>query len=258
MKDPQPDLELARNVLATEAKCISALVDRVDERFAAAAREVFSCGGTAILTGVGKAGLIAQKISATLASTGTPSIFLHPVEAFHGDLGRVRRDDVVIALSHSGGTEEIIRLVDHLKARGAKLIAITAVETSPLADFADIALCYGDVDEACPLGLAPSASTSCMLALGDALAMTVMKMRQFGPEEFAAFHPGGDLGRRLLKVEEALPVHAAEELPIAAETLTVREALTEAEKVARRAGALLLVDDAGRLSGIFTDADMRR
>ena len=258
MNDPEPDLELAREVLATEAKCVSALADGVDERFAAAAVEVFGCGGTVILTGIGKAGIIARKISATLASTGTPSIFLHPVEAFHGDLGRVRRDDVVIALSHSGGTEEIIRLVDHLKARGARLIAITAVDTSPLAGFADIALCYGDVDEACPLGLAPSVSTSCMLALGDALAMTVMKMRQFSPEEFAAFHPGGDLGRKLLKVEEALSVRSTEQLPIAAETLSVRQALTAAEEIGRRAGALLLVDKDGRLSGIFTDADLRR
>jgi len=258
MKRPQPDLELARNVLATEAGCISALVDRVDKGFADAACEVFGCGGTVILTGIGKAGIIAEKISATLASTGTPSIFLHPVEAFHGDLGRVRRDDVVIALSHSGGTEEIIRLVDHLKARGAKLIAITAVDTSPLAGFADIALCYGNVDEACPLGLAPSASTSCMLALGDALAMTVMKMRQFGPEEFAAFHPGGDLGRRLLKVEEALPANMKERLPVAEETLSVREALARAEAIERRPGALLLVDGDGKLSGILTDADLRK
>ena len=258
MNDPRPDLELARKVLTTEAACISAMADRIDERFGSAAVAVFGCEGAVILTGIGKAGVIARKISATLASTGTPSIFLHPVEALHGDLGRVRGDDIVIALSHSGGTEEILRLVDHLKARGARLIALTALETSPLADFADIALCYGDVDEACPLGLAPSASTSCMLALGDALALTVMKMRQFSPDEFAAFHPGGDLGRRLMKVEEALPAGATDHLPAADETLTVREVLANAERIGRRAGAVLLVDGEGRLSGIFTDADLRR
>ena len=258
MSEPRPDLKLARKVIATEAKCIGALADGIDERFAAAAAAVYACRGTVILTGIGKAGLIARKISATLASTGTVSIFLHPVEAVHGDLGRVRRDDVVIALSHSGQTREIVTLVDHLKARGARLIAVTSLAGSPLAGFADIALCYGDVDEACPLGLAPSVSTGCMLALGDALAMTVMKMRRFSPEEFAAFHPGGDLGRRLLKVEEAASVRKGDRLPVSREDMTVREVLAAAEKIDRRPGAVLLVDGDGGLTGILTDADLRR
>ncbi len=258
MPDPSPNLELARRVLATEADCIGALAGRIDERFTAAAEAVYRCGGTVVLTGIGKAGIVAQKISATLASTGTPSIFLHPVEALHGDLGRVRRDDVVIILSHSGTTEEIIRLVDHLKARGANLVAITASDDSPLAKYADIILCYGDVDEACPLGLAPSASTSCMLALGDALALTVMDMRNFSPEEFAAFHPVGALGRSLMKVEEAMTFRSGGRLPVADENQTVRRVLADAEKIKRRAGAVLLVDKAGRLAGILTDGDLRR
>ncbi len=258
MSEPRPDLKLARKVIATEAECIGALAEGIDERFAAAAAAVYACRGTVILTGIGKAGLIARKISATLASTGTMSIFLHPVEALHGDLGRVRRDDVVIALSHSGRTDEIVRLANHIKARGAKLIVITGLAGSPMAEFADIALCYGDVEEACPLGLAPTASTSCMLALGDALALTVMGMRKFSPEEFEAFHPAGALGRALLKVEEAVTCRKGESLPVADERLTVREALLEAEKIKRRAGALLLVDGDGRLTGILTDADLRR
>ncbi len=258
MADTYPNLEVARRVIATEAECIGALAGRIDERFAAAADAVYQCGGTVVLTGIGKAGIVAQKVSATLASTGTPSIFLHPVEALHGDLGRVRRDDVVIILSHSGTTEEIIRLVDHLKARGAHLVAITATDDSPLAEYADIVLCYGDVDEACPLGLAPSASTSCMLALGDALALTVMDMRNFSPEEFAAFHPVGALGRSLMKVEEAMTFRSGERLPVADENQTVRRVLTDAEKVKRRAGAVLLVDEAGKLTGILTDGDLRR
>ena len=257
MNHPRPNLELARNVVSAEARCISALAGRIDERFAAAAQAVFDCRGTVIVTGVGKAGIIAGKISATLASTGTHSIFLHPVEALHGDLGRVRRDDVVVALSHSGATEEVIRLVDHLKARGAFLIALTSADATPLARHAEIALCYGDVEEACPLGLAPSASTSCMLALGDALALTVMDMRRFSPDDFAAFHPAGELGRKLLKVEELLS-RKDERLPVAPDSASVRQVLLEAEKIGRRAGAVLLVDAQGKLSGILTDADFRR
>lgn len=254
---PAPDLELARKVLAMEADCIGRLAGRVGPEFAQAARAVYACAGTVILTGIGKAGLIAGKISATLASTGTPSIFLHPVEALHGDLGRLRRGDVVVALSNSGATDELINLVDHLRSRGAYLIAITASKNSPLAAYADIALAYGDVEEACPLGLAPSVSTSCMLALGDALALTVMDMRRFSPEDFAAFHPAGNLGRKLLRVEEAMTATGAG-LPIAGDWLSVRAVLSEAAKINRRAGAVVLVDRQGLLSGIMTDADLRR
>ena len=258
MDCPRPNLDLARKVVSTEARSVGALADRIGAGFAAAAEAVFRCDGTVILTGIGKAGIIAQKISATFASTGTRSIFLHPVEALHGDLGRVRGGDVVVALSHSGATAEILQLVNHLKARGARLVAITATDDSPLAAYADIPLCYGEVAEACPHGLAPTASTSCMLALGDALALTVMDMRRFGPEEFAAFHPAGAIGRSLLKVEETMTFAKGGRLAVFCEEMTVREVLTQAEKIDRRAGAVLLTDQAGRLTGILTDADFRR
>ena len=258
LNEPSPNLALAKKVISTEAACVAALVERVDERFAQAAQAIYRCSGTVVLTGIGKAGIIANKISATFASTGTCSIFLHPVEALHGDLGRLRRDDLVVALSHSGATDELLNLVDHIKARGARLVAITSCDTAPLARHADIALCYGKVEEACPLGLAPSASTTCMLALGDALALTVMEMRQFSPEDFAAFHPAGALGRMMLKVDEAMTFRLGQRLPVAGDWLPVRQVLTEAERIHRRAGAVLLVDREGRLTGILTDSDFRR
>jgi arabinose-5-phosphate isomerase len=251
-------LSLARKALSAEGKAISALARQIDDSFLQAARRVFHCAGKVVLTGVGKAGIIARKISATLASTGTQSIFLHPVEALHGDLGRLQRDDVVIALSHSGETEELIRLLDHIKGRGAGLIAVTGSSTSPLARHADTTICYGRVQEACPHGLAPTVSTSCMLALGDALALTVMQMRQFTPEDFAAFHPSGTLGRRLMKVEEAMMSRKGDQLRVIRDTRTLGEALAESEQVGRRSGAMLLVDGRGRLSGIITDGDLRR
>ena len=176
-QDNPAGLDLARKTLQAEGIAILSMADQIGPTFLSAAEMLFGCAGKVVLTGIGKAGIVAQKISGTLASTGTQSIFLHPVEALHGDLGRLQRGDVVVALSHSGSTEEIVRLLDHLKARGATLIAITGSADSPLAKYADITICYGKVEEACPLGLAPTVSTSCMLALGDALALTVMKMR---------------------------------------------------------------------------------
>jgi arabinose-5-phosphate isomerase len=258
MNKPEVDLDRARQTLRLEGQAISALAGMVGETFALACREVYACAGKVILTGMGKAGIIAGKISGTLASTGTQSIFLHPGEALHGDLGRVARGDIVVALSHSGSTDELLRLLDHIKRRGAKLIAITSMGDSPLAKNADIAVCYGPLEEACPLGLAPTVSTSCMLALGDALAMTVMQMRDFQPEDFAAFHPAGALGRSLLKVEEAMIVRRDERVGVVPDSLTLGQALAEAEKATRRVGAMLLVDEQGRLSGILTDADLRR
>jgi len=258
MDHPQVDMELARRVLLAEGQAIAALAPRVDENFARAAREIYGCRGKVVTTGMGKAGLIAQKISATLASTGTQSIFLHPADALHGDLGRVAGDDVVLALSHSGATDEILRLLDHIRGRGAKLIALTSRDDSALGRHADICICYGQVEEACPLGLAPTVSTSCMLALGDALALVVMQMRDFDPRQFAEFHPAGELGRRLLKVEQAPLFRLGERLTLIPDRLTVQEALVEAEKDGRRSGAMLLVDAEGRLSGILTDADLRR
>jgi len=258
MASPGVDMDLARRALAAEGEAISALAGRIGDSFAAAAEAVFNCAGKVVLTGIGKAGIIAQKISATLASTGTQSIFLHPVEALHGDLGRLQRGDVVVALSHSGGSEEIARLIDHIKGRGALLVGLTGEPDSPLANHADIALSYGQVQEACPLGLAPTVSTSCMLALGDALAMTVMRMRDFQPEDFAVFHPAGALGRKLLKVEEAMIFRREEPLPLARDDRTLGEALALAAKIEKRHGAMLLVDGEGKLTGIMTDADLRR
>ncbi len=255
---PKVDIELVRNALLAEGRSISALADHIGDAFADAARLIYACRGQVVLTGIGKAGIIAQKISATLASTGTRSIFLHPVEALHGDLGRLQEGDVVVALSDSGQTEELVRLLDHIKKRRASLVAVTGDGESPLAAHADICISYGRVEEACPLGLAPTVSTACMLAMGDALAIAVMRMRNFTPEDFAAFHPAGALGRKLLKVEEAMTFRQGEQLSIAEDSLTLGDALAEAEKVKRRHGAMLLVDKKGRLTGILTDADLRR
>ncbi len=252
------DLEVARRVVQAEGGAIAAIADRIDESFCKAAEAILACTGKVVMTGVGKAGIIARKVSATLASTGTLSIFLHPVEALHGDLGRLEREDVVVALSHSGASEEIVRLLDHIKASGAVLVAMTGCPDSPLGNHADITLWYGEVEEACPHGLAPTVSTCCMLSMGDALALTIMEARQFQPEDFARFHPGGSLGRKLLKVEEAMTFRPGEHLQLVGDSLTLGEALSEAEKAGRRSGAMILVDAEGRLSGILTDADVRR
>ena len=258
MSEPVADLDLARKALQLEGETICALAGQIGESFTAAARMIFDCSGQVVLTGIGKAGIIATKISATFASTGTQSIFLHPVEALHGDLGRLKRGDVVVALSHSGQTDELICLTDHIKALGAKLIAVTASDDTPLAGHADITICYGRVEEACPLGLAPTVSTACMLALGDALAATVMQMRSFTPEEFAAYHPAGSLGRKLLKVEEAMFFRKGDRLTIVSDSLSLGDALAEAQKDPRRCGAMMIADANGKLVGILTDADLRR
>lgn len=260
MAEEAEQLARGARVLRAEGEAILALAGRLPEMpaFAEAVRTVHDCSGKVVLTGIGKAGIIGQKISATFASTGTLSIFLHPVEALHGDLGRLQREDVVIALSNSGASEEILRLVDHIQRRGAKLIALTGRQDSPLARYADIALCYGAVEEACPLGVAPSVSTTLMLALGDALALTVMQRRRFQPEDYAAFHPAGALGRKFLKVEEVMTFRRGERLSVVSDNLSLSEALHQAETTPRRSGAMLLVDEQGRLTGILTDADLRR
>jgi arabinose-5-phosphate isomerase len=217
------------------------------------------CEGSVVLTGMGKPGYIAQKISASFASTGTPSHYLHPAEALHGDLGRLRPRDMVVALSFSGETEEITRLIGLIKRLGVGLIAMTGRPDSTLARHADVALCVGPVDEACPHNLAPSTSTTCLLALGDALFLTVARMRNFGAEDFVNFHPGGSLGRRLLKVEEAMTFRADRgNLPVADDALTVGRVLAKVSTITRRPGAVLLTGSDGRLSGLFSDGDLRR
>jgi len=258
MSPSQLDLDYARKVLSDEAAAVGRLLDCVNDEFARAVHMIAEGAGQVVVTGIGKAGLIGAKVSATLASTGTPSIFLHPTEALHGDLGRLRAGDVVLALSHSGATQELIMLLDHLKRLGTRVIAITSEPGSPLAVDADVAVTYGKLDEACELGLAPSVSTTCMLALGDALALTAMRMRKFTPEDFAAFHPGGSLGLTFVRVERAMSFRKGDRLAVAADTLTIREVLAAGEAIPRRAGAMLLVNEAGKLTGILTDADLRR
>ncbi len=253
------DVAYGRQVLDTETAAIKGLVPLLDERFARAVEMLHGCRGQVVVTGVGKSGLIGQKISATLASTGTPSIFMNANEAVHGDLGRVRDGDVVLAMSYTGTTNEVIRLVPALKKIGAALVAITATVDSPLGKAADVALPVGNVAEACPIGLAPTSSTTAMLAMGDALAMTVAHRKKFKREEFALYHPGGSLGRRLVTVGEVM--RASEEATIVRGDARVRDALGEMSRPRpgrARSGAILVTDAAGRLEGIFTDGDLRR
>ena len=251
------DLDYARNVIGAEAEAIAALTPIVDEAFAQAAEMICACRGSCIVSGIGKAGIIGQKISATLASTGTPSHFLHPAEAVHGDLGRLRSDDIVIVLSYGGETDEIIRLINLVKQRQIRLIAITSDIESTLGRHSDVVLCMGRVNEACPLGVAPSVSTTCMLTIGDALAFTVMKARDFSVEDYVRFHPGGSLGTQLMTVEQSMMFRAGEELPTVTVNDTIRQMLDKTREV-KRHGAVMVAAADGRLAGILTDGDLRR
>jgi arabinose-5-phosphate isomerase len=250
--------QIARQVIDTEADAVRAMRDAINDDFEKAVRLILDCNASVLTTGVGKAGHVARKISATLSSTGTPSHFLSPADSVHGDLGAVRQGDVVAIFSASGESDEILRLLSLVKKLNHPVIAITASRANSLGRFADSVLAMGRIDEACPLGLAPSASTTAMLALGDALALTVMKLRQFTAEDFAVFHPAGQLGRKLIKVREAMTFRAGENLPIASDKLTVGEVLQAVSRIKRRSGAVILTDDHGKLSGIFTDGDLRR
>ena len=251
------DLDYAREVIEAEAEAIGSVTPIVNASFAKAAEMIYNCAGSCIVSGIGKAGIIGQKISATMASTGTPSHFLHPAEAVHGDLGRLRKSDIVIVLSYGGETDEIIRLINLVKQLQIKLIAITGDSESTLSKYADVILCMGKINEACPLGVAPSVSTACMLAIGDALAFTVMKVRNFSVEDYVRFHPGGSLGAKLMTVEQSMMFRPGEELPIAQLTDTVSQLLEKTSDV-KRHGAVMVVDKEGKLAGIVTDADLRR
>lgn len=251
------DLEYAKRVIEAEAEAIASVTPIVDAAFAQACEMIYECSGSCIVSGIGKAGIIGRKISATLASTGTPSHFLHPAEAVHGDLGRLRKNDVVIVLSYGGETDEITRLINLVKQLQIRLIAITGGSDSTLCKYSDVALCMGQMSEACPLGVAPSVSTACMLAVGDALAFTVMKARQFSVEDYVRFHPGGSLGARLMTVEQSMMFKSGEKLPIAEMTDTVGQVLGKTGDL-KRHGAVMVVDEDGRLAGIITDADLRR
>jgi arabinose-5-phosphate isomerase len=247
------DLHLARKVLQTEAAAILALLDRVDGRFDEAVTVLHECRGRVIVTGMGKAGIIARKIAATLSSIGTAAFFLHPAEAIHGDLGVMKTDDVVLALSYSGETDEILRLLESIHRLGARLIAITGFPGSPLGLAADLTLDCHVSEEACPLNLVPTASTTAMLALGDALAMTLLVEKGFQPQDFANLHPGGKLGKRFLRIEQLM--HRGTQIPIVKDDTAMRDVIYEMSS--KRLGMTCVVKD-GRLVGIITDGDLRR
>ncbi len=249
-------IEQARRIIRQEADVVRAVADRVDARFADVVSRVLALKGRVVTAGMGKAGIIAEKISATLASTGTPAIFLHPAEAIHGDLGRVMAGDLLLALSKSGETEEVLRLMAPVKAANVPVVAITQDAGSALGRHSDVVLELGPIEEVGPHALAPSASTTAMLALGDALALVVQDGRDFGPEEFARFHPGGDLGRRLMRVEELM--RTGDRNPAVETGSTVLDAITTMTRTPGRPGATSVVSATGALEGFFTDGDVRR
>ena len=245
---------LARQVLEIEAAAVLALVDRLDDRFDAAVQILDACRGRVIVTGMGKSGIISRKIAATLSSTGTPAFFLHPAEAVHGDLGVVQGDDVVIALSHSGETNELLRLLEMIRRVGAQVICMTGAPDSSLARAADVTLDCQVQIEACPLNLAPTASTTASLALGDAIAMTLLVKKGFQEEDFANLHPGGRLGKRLLPVSRLM--HTGKELPTVAFDSSMSLALQVMTD--KHLGMTCVLDPDGRLAGVITDGDLRR
>jgi arabinose-5-phosphate isomerase len=248
-------LRLAREVLETEAQAVAALASRLDGRFLDALALILDCRGRVVVTGIGKSGHIGRKIASTFASTGTPSFFVHPSEASHGDLGMITRDDVVLALSHSGESDELIAFLPLVKRLGAKLVAMTGNAQSALAGIADVVLDAGVAKEACPLNLAPTASTTAALALGDALAVAALDARGFGHEDFARSHPGGSLGRRLLThVRDVM--RSGDDVPVVSEGAAFADAVLEISR--KRMGMTAVIDADRRLVGIFTDGDLRR
>jgi arabinose-5-phosphate isomerase len=248
-------LELARRVLAIEADAVRALIARLDERFLAAVSMILGCKGRVIVSGIGKSGHVARKIASTMASTGTPAYFVHPAEASHGDLGMIQRDDVFIAISHSGESDELLAIVPLVKRQGAKFVAVTGSSGSSLAREADVHLDAGVAQEACPLNLAPTASTTAALALGDALAVALLDARGFSAEDFARSHPGGKLGRRLLThVSDVM--RTGEAVPAVSLSATLADAIIEISR--KGMGMTAIVDAERRVIGIFTDGDLRR
>jgi arabinose-5-phosphate isomerase len=246
--------DTARKVLEIEAEAIRELIPRLDESFDRAVAILFDCTGRVVATGLGKSGIIAQKISATLASTGCPSLFLHPAEAIHGDLGRVVKGDVLLAVSNSGDTEEILALVPWVKRLGSPLVALTGNARSPLAQAADAHLDVEVRAEACPLGLAPTASTTAALAMGDALSMALLERRGFTVEDFAVLHPGGRLGKKLLRVEDLM--HTGEDVPRVGPETPMKDVLFEMTR--KRLGLTTVTAEDGTLLGMISDGDLRR
>jgi arabinose-5-phosphate isomerase len=247
-------LVTARKVLEIEAKTLSELVERLDEEFVHAVDLLMACEGRVVVTGMGKSGIIAQKISATLSSTGTPSFFLHSAEALHGDLGRLVRRDVLMALSYSGETEELLRLLDTVKRLAIPLISLTGHRSSTLGQASDVVIDVGIRQEACPLGLAPTASTTAMLAMGDALAMALLERRGFKEEDYAALHPGGGLGIRLRRVENVM--HTGEQIPRVLPATPLPEVIYEMSR--KGLGHTAVVGEDNRLMGVISDGDLRR
>jgi arabinose-5-phosphate isomerase len=256
--DPRSKQRLSRaaEVIRLEARTIAGLEARLGDGFLRGVDMILGCEGLVVLAGVGKAGLVGQKISATLASTGTPSLFIHPTEALHGDLGRIRPRDILFAISNSGESAETIALIGPTRKIGARLLAMTGAANSTLARHSDCVLDIGPVEEACPMKLAPTASTSAMLALGDALAMVVLQERSFGREDYALFHPAGALGRKLMRVSEVM--RKGEQLPIAKSGATLKDVVLVMNRTPGHPGAALVVDANGRLAGIFTHGDLAR
>jgi arabinose-5-phosphate isomerase len=246
--------ETARKVLEIEAEAIRALIPRLDESFDRAVQTLLACAGRVVATGMGKSGIIAQKISATLASTGTPSLFLHPAEAIHGDLGRIVKGDALLAVSNSGDTEEILALVPWVKRLGSPVVALTGSPRSPLAQAADVHLDVSIRAEACPLGLAPTASTTAALAMGDALGMALLERRGFTVEDFAVLHPGGRLGKKLLRVEDLMSTGDA--IPRVRPDTVMKDVLFEMTR--KRLGLTTVTEEDGTLLGIISDGDLRR
>jgi arabinose-5-phosphate isomerase len=248
-------IELARSVLETEAQAVASLAARLDARFARAVELLLACRGRVVVSGVGKSGHIARKLAATLASTGTPSLFVHAAEAAHGDLGMITRDDVLVALSYSGEGDELLKIIPVAKREGTPLIAMTGNPASSLAQLAEVHLDVRVDKEACPLNLAPTSSTTAMLALGDALAIACLDARGFGADDFARSHPAGALGRRLLTYVSDV-MRSGDRIPRVTLATSLIDALHEISR--KQLGMTAVLDDAGRLQGIFTDGDLRR
>ena len=248
-------IEQAKKVLRIEADAIARLIDRLDENFDMAVDLIMNCKGRVVVTGMGKSGHIANKIAATLASTGTPALFLHPAEGIHGDLGMVTKGDLVIALSNSGETEELSRMLPSLKRIGIKIVALTGNVDSTLARNSDVVIYVGVKEEACPLGLAPTASTTATLAMGDALAVVLLNRKGFREEDFACFHPGGSLGKRLLlRVRDIM--HTGDAIPKVSVDTLIKDAIYEISS--KKMGVTAVLDPAGKLLGVISDGDLRR
>lgn len=248
-------IDHAKNILRIEADAVSALVDRIDEKFVNAIELMHACSSKVVVTGMGKSGLIGKKIAATMASTGTPAFFLNPAEGSHGDIGVVSKGDVVLAISNSGETDEIITILPTLKRMDIKIISMTGNPRSILARSSDVVLDISVREEACPMGLAPTASTTAALAMGDAIAITLLNKKGFTEEDFAFFHPGGSLGRKLLLTVEDL-MHSGDVLPVVKLDTLMKDAIIEISS--KRFGITTVVDDESRLQGVITDGDLRR